>query len=479
MTALTDAVEPSLLHTAADGYLRTDARGVILDANEAATGLLRCPRPFLVGKPLGLLLAEGARPAFYEFLARSTPPGEHRVFETRVGRRGQSERDIIVFVQAALGDGDQASGYQWLLRDITPTRRAEQALRAERELLDGVIAVAQAIILVLDADGRVLRSNAYLREISGYPPEELAGRSWDELLLAPADLPAARRLVREARRAGVGHTGALPLAARTGRTREVIWSARGLPEGLAGAVVLLGHDVTELQSAQRQALQAERLATIGQVTTGLAHESRNALQRIQACLSLLALRLQDQPEVRDLVNRAQKAQDDLHHLFDDVMGYAANTHLTRSLCDVAAVSREAWNNLATEPVRGELHEGIEAEETNLTCEVDAFQLRRVFRNLFENSLAAATPPVQIEVRCRPTSLEQRPALEIGIHDNGPGFPPDRIHKLFEPFFTTKTHGTGLGLAICRRIIEAHGGRIEAVQDGPGATIRLTVPRRIQ
>jgi signal transduction histidine kinase len=243
-----------------------------------------------------------------------------------------------------------------------------------------------------------------------------------------------------------------------------------LPKGVAGAVVLVGHDVTELQEAQRQALQAERLATIGRVAAGLAHEGRNALQRIQACLSMLALRESDKPEALDLIDRAQKAQDDLHHLFEDVRSYSATVQPQRVAADLGAAWREAWADVSSVHGRGgRLEEDVGGAD--LTCEFDPYQIKRVFRNLFENSLATGADRVRVAVRFPPA------ALEVSVRDNGPGFPPEARPRLFEPFFTTKLRGTGLGLAISRRVVEAHGGRIEVGADGPGAEVRITLPRR--
>jgi signal transduction histidine kinase len=269
----------------------------------------------------------------------------------------------------------------------------------------------------------------------------------------------------------VARSEVVPLPTRSGGRREVVWSARGLPEGVAGAVVLVGHDVTELQDAQRLALQTERLATIGRVAAGLAHEGRNALQRIQACLSMLALRARGNPETLDLIDRAQKAQDDLHRLFEDVRSYSVDVQPQRVAADLGAAWREAWADVTT--VRGEAKTRLEEDVAgaDLTCEFDPFQIKRVFRNLFENSLATGADRVRVAVHCSPR------ALAVSVRDNGPGFPPEIRPRLFEPFYTTRLRGTGLGLAISRRIIDAHGGRIEAVADGPGAEVRITLPRR--
>ncbi len=110
------------------------------------------------------------------------------------------------------------------------------------------------------------------------------------------------------------------------------------------------------------------------------------------------------------------------------------------------------------------------------CLADPFQLKQVFRNLLENALAAGGDAPRIEVRCTGTKDGAQEVVHISVRDNGPGFAPEQRSRLFEPFYTTKLRGTGLGLAICKRIVEAHGGRIEA-GEGPGAEVIIVLPRR--
>ncbi len=100
---------------------------------------------------------------------------------------------------------------------------------------------------------------------------------------------------------------------------------------------------------------------------------------------------------------------------------------------------------------------------------------QVFRNLLENSLAACPDPVEVAFSCISCDLDGRPAARVAVRDNGPGLNTTQLERVFEPFFTTKTKGTGLGLAIVRRVIEAHGGRIEAGSPGKGAEFVITLP----
>ena len=222
--------------------------------------------------------------------------------------------------------------------------------------------------------------------------------------------------------------------------------------------------------------QAERLAAIGEMVTGLAHESRNAMQRMQACLEMLALEVQDRPEALDLLNRIQAAQDRLHHLHEEVREYAAPIVLKCEPIRLDCVVHEAWRHLESSWSARTVRFRCFADPS--ATHVDRLAVESVFRNVFENSLAACRDPVEIEVRSGPAALSGRAAVEIVVRDNGPGLDPQQQRRIFEPFYTTKTQGTGLGMAISRRLIEAHGGRIAArAAPAGGAEIVITLPKQ--
>jgi two-component system sensor kinase FixL len=360
------------------------------------------------------------------------------------------------------------------------SRRTETAFRT-------LVEAAGCLIVSLDAAGRIAYFNPFAAELTGWPAAEVLGGDFFTLFVPTGEEARRREILEQVFAAGSieHHEGSI--RRRDGRTARVLWNARRLDGAAGGPIVLaIGQDITPLEEAQERALRAERLAAIGQMVAGLAHESRNALQRSQACLEMLALDVGDRPAARDLLGRIQSAQDHLHRLFEEVRSYAAPIQLDRQRHPLVEIWREAWEQVAAQRAGRDavLRERVDAVTA---CCVDRFRLVQVFRNLFENSLAAGSDPVVVEIDCRVgpqdsvADLSQsrrvgHEAVRVAVRDNGPGLRPEVRPRLFEPFFTTKTQGTGLGLAIAARIVAAHDGTIEVADGGPpGTEIVITLP----
>ena len=364
------------------------------------------------------------------------------------------------------------------LTRIAERRQLAHAKERSETAFRHLVEAAECMIVILRPDHTIVYFSPFAERLTGYSAAEVRGRDYMELLLPESD---RRTVAEEFTRVIAGSPTPgfeNPVTCRDGRRCSMVWNARFLADYDDGPAILkVGQDITFLKQAQERAMQAERLAAIGQMVTGLAHESRNALQRSQACLEMLALAVRDRPEACDLINRIQKAQDHLHALYEDVRGYAAPIRLEKTLCNVRAIWQEAWSHL--EPARAAkraiLRESV--DDADLSCTADAFRLEQVLRNILDNALAAGSPPVEIEVRAEPAQLDGQSALRITVSDNGPGIGLAQRSKVFEPFFTTKAKGTGLGMAIARRIVEAHGGRISVGDsDGPGAVFLIILPR---
>jgi signal transduction histidine kinase len=236
--------------------------------------------------------------------------------------------------------------------------------------------------------------------------------------------------------------------------------------------------IAELAAAEERARQAERLAAVGQMVAVVTHEARNALQLTQANLEMLAEEVVGQAEPTRLVNRIQQIQDDLKTLFEDIRSSVAPLVLKPQRSNLAATVRKAHEELqAPTPTKQiELREEF-VGDAEPQCDVDAFRIGQVFRNLFENSLAACPAPVVIHVRYENGDFAGRAALRVIVRDNGPVLNAEQKQKIFDPFYTTKHKGTGLGMAIAKRIMEAHDGDISVgTCEQGGAEFVLTLPR---
>ncbi|MFO0877092.1 MAG: ATP-binding protein [Gemmataceae bacterium] len=378
-----------------------------------------------------------------------------------------------------------------LLRVADRQHLAREKARSEAAFRT-LVEAAPTLILLLHPDRTLLYLNRFAEELTGWEASDVVGKDSFFLFLPEEAHVSMNEQLRRVLAGQIARGVELPLLCRDGSRRWVLWNAQlwqepsippmpvVSPRPMSQAVLAIGQDITALKHSQERTLQSERLAAIGQMMTGLAHESGNALARSQACLEMLALELQDRPEVLELLGRIQNAQNHLQQLYDEVRNYAAPLKPERETWALDACWRQAWNNLSVRRQGRNAHLHEEMRGVRLECWIDPFRIEQVFRNIFENSLAACADPVHIRVQCKDTTLEGQPALEVRVTDNGPGLTPEALRRLFEPFFTTKTKGTGLGMAIAKRIVEAHSGQIRAdslrAPSGAGATIYLLLPR---
>jgi hypothetical protein len=235
-------------------------------------------------------------------------------------------------------------------------------------------------------------------------------------------------------------------------------------------------DRTELLAAQRKLVQNERLAAIGQMVAGLAHESRNALQRARGCLDLLELDLAGRGEQLDLTSRIRGSLDDLQRLYEEVKNYAAPINLRRDEVDLVGLIRRTFDDLSGHFSGAGHRLVISAPDPPPRLRADSHRLKQVFCNLFENSVAASPQGADIAVAIETKRSDEVTRHVIRVSDRGEGMSSETVRRLFEPFYTTKQHGTGLGMAICQRIVMAHGGAI-CIDSSPGegTTVTMELP----
>lgn len=433
-------------------------------------------------------LAEGRRLLDFVSDSDTTSPEEHWIelvtsgfsihAEVHVNLAAGSPPQLMLFHAMALHFGpDEGKFLVTLCSGFRPVSAGPDEVARSRAVLN----TAVDTIITIDSSCRICSINPAAERMFGYEVRELIGKNINMLMPEPYrsqhDGYIANYL--RTRKPSIIGVGRRVTGRRKNGTEFPVhlavseFTVRG-EQYFTGIV----RDLTELERVQKQLLQAERLAAIGQMVTGLAHESRNALQRAQACLDMLSLDLQDQKEQLDLARRATTALQDLHRLYEEVRGYAAPIHLEFRECDLAAIWHKEWENLAAARKGKQIELVDSADSQPLCCEVDVHRFEQVMRNILENAIHACGTEGRISVRCRESLYAAQPAAMITIEDNGTGMTPEVAAQIFEPFFTTKQKGTGLGMAIVHRILTAHHGAITAQPLKSGGTqIVLHIPRR--
>jgi PAS domain S-box-containing protein len=328
-------------------------------------------------------------------------------------------------------------------------------------------------LIILDVDERIVAINPAACSIAHSTREALLGQQLGVFVLKDDGYPRAARwkdFYAESRNRGE-HSVVRP----EGTVVDVEY--RSVSNFSIGRHLISMRDVSDRKRAEERALQSSRLAAIGETMAGLVHESRNALQRSKANLEMLSLEVEGRPEALKLVGRVEKAQEDLHKLFEEVRQWAAPLNLRHEPCNLRQLWREVWNNVI------HVHSGKkltldEKSHEAVTCSIDRFAMAQVFRNIFENAVEVSPAGAAVEIACCETSNGQGHAVVVSITDHGPGLTGEQQQRIFEPFFTTKTKGTGLGMAIASRIVQSHGGSITASSSG-GARIEIVLPRSEQ
>src|SRR5262245_5985258 len=313
-------------------------------------------------------------------------------------------------------------------------------------------------------------------------PDDL-GRPFSEVL---RDIPQAVRVM-----SAVFELSHLPNRAELrlkeldrviGYTLSQVKDDNGNPIG----AVMFFKDLTQVeQLAERERLR-DRLASLGEMAAGIAHELKNPLAGIEVMAGLLRRQVPDSTDAQsllvDIISEAKLANAIVVEMLEFVRPIRLQVETTK----ITDVVHQAMTLAETKATRGNIVVTVDLEEGLPTIEGDLHQLVQVFTNLFANAFEALDGKGRITVTAERSVIEQDPAM-IGVQpptptivvdvvDDGPGVPPEATDKIFDPFFTTKPQGTGLGLAIVRKIVDAHDGRIDVNSaPGKGTRFRVTLP----
>jgi len=231
----------------------------------------------------------------------------------------------------------------------------------------------------------------------------------------------------------------------------------------------------ELEEKDRALQRSERLAALGQMAAGVAHEIRNPLGGIGLYASLLERDLTELPSQQQIARRISAGVQSLEAIVRDILSFAGDAAPRFAEVRLGDVLDSAMVQVGARVEAGAIGLSVDKELDKLDLWCDAAQVERALLNLLFNAFDAVGEGGRVWVR-RGSVTEGSGLASIVVEDDGAGIDPGCFQQIFNPFFTTKDHGTGLGLAIVHRIAEAHGGSITARNRVPrGASFVLSLP----
>lgn len=242
------------------------------------------------------------------------------------------------------------------------------------------------------------------------------------------------------------------------------------------------HDITERKELEARVRQAQRLAGLGTLAAGMAHEIRNPLSAIKTFVQLLPKKM-EKPGFLEKFNRTVPREiDRLNNLVEDLLELARTPHYRFESTDIRSLLSEIFDFVEEELAKNRIRSQWELPPDLPAVSADASQLTKAFQNLIRNAVQAMPGGGRLTVAARYETGEEGPfaapknpprRLCITFSDTGPGMSADVLKNIFNPFFSTKDKGTGLGLAITHKVVKEHGGFIQATST-PGDGSRFTV-----
>ena len=410
------------------------------------------------------------------------------LFERQGGLHNQEEifrrkdgSSVHVFINcfAVRDPSGNVLQYRGLILDISGLRQSQTELQKERDFSSKILSHTQSLILVTDTDGVISYANRRWGGL-GFQQSQILGHPFPELCAPPRRAALREALAAVARGQQVDNFD-LPLVRGDGASGQFSVNLSPIhgEDGRVSSIVVVMTDVTDSAMLRAKLVHAEKMAAVGQLVSGVAHEVNNPLTAILGFTDLL-MENTELPESarRDLRVILQEAQR-TKQIVQNLLSFARQMPPQRQLVQLNSILQRTVHLRSYDFISHGI-EVVERLDPSLPDVMgDSHQLQQVFLNILNNAYDAVREgehpphPARIEI----TSKQDGGFVEISFSDNGVGIADSE--RIFDPFFTTKDvgHGTGLGLSICYGIVREHGGEIVCHNnpDSEGATFIVRLP----
>lgn len=327
--------------------------------------------------------------------------------------------------------------------------------------------------LITDKNGAIIAQNKAADRILELEQGAALGRPVHEVLRVEsgAECPVVTAL-RTGR-----HFTSYEFHARTGSQKVKLLGLTTSPihdpHGNLTGIIASFTDLTEMAKMREELKRQDRLAAVGELSAGLAHEIRNPVAAIRGAVDELKDNIDTPPIAQRLAAIATRESDHLNRIVTDFLDFARNPEVRRETFSLNDLVQEVVELLG-DKYRNRTGLEIRTRSPEKDCLIsgDRSQIKQVFMNIAKNGIEAMEERGVLSVTINPDST----SVEVRFDDEGAGIPPDELARIFEPFYTTKSNGVGMGLPVCMRIVTAHDGTIRATpREGGGTSLSVRLP----
>ncbi|WP_051621082.1 PAS domain S-box protein [Paenibacillus sp. UNC451MF] len=358
--------------------------------------------------------------------------------------------------------------------DITERKRAEEDLRATKEMLESLITNTSDAIDVIDLQGHVLQINDAFERIYGWSGEEIIGK---QLPLIPDEQKdELKQIVNQLLSGGEITDYETIRLHKDGSVLQVSLTISPIKnaDGETIAIAGISRDITERKKTEELLRKSDRLAVVGQLAAGLAHEIRNPLTSLKGFLQLMYERGPNQQRYYDIMSSELNR---INFIVSEFLIIAKPQVIEFNVKSLKQIIQTVIQLIEPEATMNNVQISLQMPKKDpiMIC-CSEFQIKQVFINLLKNAIEAMPNGGEIKVEV----YQDQQEVNIRIADNGNGIPQERLAFLGEPFYTTKEKGTGLGLMMCYKIIETHQGKIHIQsQINAGTEVYMTLPKSLE
>ena len=455
----------NIINSSMDMIVTFDNNLKIVEFNKMAEKTFGYEKAEILGNNIKKLFSDERE--FYSIYNNTFQKGNFN-FEALNKRKSGEVFQSVISSSLMRSEHGKIEGYLLILREVTELKQYEKMLRELRKAVETI----RLGVTITDINGKIIYTNPADAEMHGYKVEELIGK--DVRIFAPAGKKNFSSMEQIKRWKGMVRES---VNVKKDGTEFPVWLISSVVKDYKGnptSIVTTCEDISERKEMEKQLLRSERLAGIGELAAGIAHEIRNPLGNISSSAQFCLSKYDLQKEVKQYLEIILRNSQNANKIIKELLSFANPRDISLAPVQVNDIIENVIRL-----VRGRINEKQINIEKKLSpnlpwIPLDEKLIEQAFLNFILNAIDALDNAGNISIT---TKKNNKNEIEIIFIDDGEGIPEENLKKIFDPFFTTKHNGVGLGLSLVHQIILAHKGKIfidSKVNKGTKITINLPI-----